>query len=196
MRVPVFFIVALYFISSCNNKSGKAQETAVTDTVNVPVEKPSFIPVTAYLKGQLLSIREKAINPIRTITSGNKTDSSWLKIEDLNETVAEFLTPVIDSSSMTAFFKEEKFNDQTLNAFTFTYAPKIELPDSITLQHWDVYINPETGNISKIYMVKSKMDTTLQLTWASDQWFSIRTLINKAGGNTVLEKEEKITWKF
>ena len=86
--------------------------------------------------------------------------------------------------------------DQTLDAITYTYDPSGPLPESMKLSHWDVYVNPTTGKVKRIYMVKTIGDTTLQLTWVSSKWCKINTIITKPDGNTELAKEEKFVWSF
>ena len=87
--------------------------------------------------------------------------------------------------------------DQTIDAFTFTYEPKSKLPDSITLEHWDVYIDPTTSKVRRIYMLKNAGEgKTRQLTWQGDKWCKIVDLNTKADGTSTIEKEVKITWDF
>lgn len=133
------------------------------------------------------------VTPLKTISENGKTDSTWLKREDIRKNAGAFLSPVIDSATMFSLFTEKSFLDQTINAYTFTYDPKIKLPDSVHLVHWDVYMNPQTNDISRIYLVKENADTTTQLTWLVNKWYSIRTIIQAPGKKPVV-KEEKMTW--
>lgn len=66
------------------------------------------------------------------VTSNNRTDSTWLKLEDIEKAVHAFLEPVIDSTNLTSLFDEKDFLDQTIAAYTFTYEPKASLPDNMT----------------------------------------------------------------
>src|SRR6185369_3941275 len=102
------------------------------------------------------------------------TDSTFLKFEDLDNQLKDFVHPVIDSANLTQLFTETKFVDQTINAITFTYDPKGDLPDSMPLRHWDVYLDPEKGNITRVYIVKKISENKIQqLTWLSDKWCKI-----------------------
>jgi hypothetical protein len=96
---------------------------------------------------------------------------------------------------MMALFSEKSFLDQTINAYTFSYDPKVQLPDSIKLIHWDVYMNPQTNSIQRIYMLKQNADTTTQLTWVINKWYSIRTIIAQPNSKAKI-KEEKMIWDF
>jgi len=95
-------------------------------------------------------------------------------------------------------FKQNSFLDQTINAFTFTYDPIATLPDSMELRHWDVYVDPEKFNISKIYLIKNKDSgkRQLQLTWRNNQSAKILSILNKPDGSRTVEKETTITWNF
>ena len=53
-----------------------------------------------------------------------------------------------------------------------------------------------TSKVKRIYLIKKTSDNkTLQLTWQSNQWCKITTIVNDAAGSKV-EKEEKITWDY
>ena len=156
-----------------------------------------FFPVTSYLKGQLADINRKGLTPLKYTTLHNQTDSTWLKPADYKEAFKEFLSPEIDSANLTPFFSEKKFMDRTLDAFTFTYDPAGPIPDSISLHHWDVYIDPSTGRVKRVYMVKQfNSNTTIQLTWMNDKWCKMTTFIELPNGISSIEKEEKIIWDF
>lgn len=187
------FAVSILFAVSCNNNS--SSKTVAENKADTATEKKLFFPVTTYLKGQIYDIAEKGIFPTRYTTVKDHTDSVQVKFEQLNELMAEFLHPVIDSVNLMPFYTESRFLDQTINAYTFTYAAKPALPDSLTLQHWDVYIEPETGKVKRIYLVKKvSADKELQLTWQSNQWCKTTTIINHPDGTSTIEKEEKISW--
>jgi hypothetical protein len=199
MKLLIPAIAIMGMICSCNSHSPAKEKDAMVkvpdSTVSVP-EKKSFFPVTDYLKGQLFEIRQRQLNPKRYITIKGHTDSAWLKIEDIPTAMREFLTPVIDSMNLVSLFTEKKFLDQTLEAFTFTYDPVDILPDSMKLVHWDVYVNQETGKVKRIYMVKHIDDTKImQLTWVTDKWFKITTLLDRPDGSSVVVKEEKVSWE-
>ena len=130
-------------------------------------------------------------------TVNGHTDSAWIKIEELDSVVAEFLHPRIDSANLVTLFSEKSFLDQSLDAVTFTYDPATVLPDSMKLKHWDVYVDPKTSKVKRVYMVK-EVDKTkiLQLTWVNGQWCKITTISTNANEVMKVEKEEKLIWDF
>ena len=200
MKIVLPVLVTLAFFYSCTNSSSNKDAPIVKpviDSTRQKTENNKFFPVTSYIKGQLFDIVKKGVNPLKYTTIKGHTDSVWLKIEQLQETVKEFLEPEIDSANLTTLFTEKKFLDQTLDAFTFSYDPIDQLPDTMKLLRWDVYVNPESGKVKRVYMVKSSgNDRTLQLIWIGDKWCKITTLINNPDGSSVVEKEEKITWEY
>jgi hypothetical protein len=198
----IFFPILLFVVASCNNNN----ENTANSTTGQPSpaisesKKDSFFPVTSFIKGQILSFDSLLVTPLHTTAINDKIDSVWLKQHALIPLLEDFLSPEIKETNLTPFFKETSFNDQTINAVTFTYDPSTTLPDSISLRHWDVYIDPESGKISKIYMVKQLKEKegniTRQLTWKTGKWAAINTILNKADGTTVLLKAEKFIWNF
>jgi hypothetical protein len=183
---------AIILLSACNNSTTQSVSPQTTKE-----EKPSFFPVTAYIKGQILEMREKGQTPIKYTSINEKTDSVMVKFEELNALCKEFLEPQIDSANLVDLFTESKFFDQTINAFTFTYEPKTQLADSLTLKRWDVYVDPETGKVKRVYIIKSAgQNKTLQLTWQSNEWFKTTTITTNADGTSAIEKEEKISWDY
>ena len=192
MKNYVIAVVIILF-SACNTATKKK----IIATENKGEEKSNFFPVTSYLKGQVHEIKEKGLTPIKYTTINNHTDSVLIKFETLDELVKEFLQPEIDTANLISFFTETKFLDQTIDAFTFTYEPKPQMPDSLTLQQWDVYIDPTTSKVKRVYIIKKNSENkTLQLTWQSNLWCKTTTIINNADGISVIEKEEKISWAY
>jgi len=193
--MKLYYVVLMFalFGTACKSKTPPTNPVPGT----APVEKPSFFPVTSYIKGQLHDFEGRSMNPLQFTTIGKHTDSVWLKTEEIPVAIKEFLEPQIDSSNMTGLFKEEKFRDQTLNTFTFTYDPLGPLPETMTLKRWDVYVDVETGKVKKVYMVKKPAaDKTVQLTWVSDRYCTMVTIIDQPDGSSKIESEQKVTWDF
>lgn len=185
----------VFLLVSCSNNSnqpGPSQQAA--DSTK---EKQSFFPVTAYIRGQLYSIREKGLTPIKYTTIKDHTDSVMIKFDELDGLAKEFIQPQIDSTNLLSQYSESKFLDQTINAFTLTYEPRGQVTDSMPLLHWDVYMDPESGKIKRVYIVKKAgKDKTLQLTWVNNQWFKTNFITTQPDGSSVIEKEEKVSWDY
>lgn len=199
----LFTVAILYcLLLSCNNNKFETNNTSDIQQTTLPSETKidSFFPVTSFLKGQLHEIDSLPITPLRIVISGDKTDSFWIKREDLKTYLHPFIKDEIHETNLLSLFKETKFKDQSINAITFTYDPIKELPDSVAIQHWDVYINPETEKVTKVYIVKKKKDKKeeiiQQFTWLADKWAKIVTIKNNSSENKPLIKEEKFIWAF
>jgi hypothetical protein len=162
-------------------------------------QKNNFFPVTQYLLAQVNELDTLPVTPLKIITIHQRTDSQWIKKEEIRSFVLPFLTPVIDSVSLHNYFSQRSFLDQTINAFTFSYDPITELPDTLQVKRWDIYVDPNTGNITRIYIVKQvNNDTTshtLQLTWKSGYYCQVTTITEKNGTAPEI-KQEKLIWNF
>ncbi len=188
-------ICTILFISGCNGNSKNATSTYITDNnpqVIVGDTVSNFFPVTSYLKGEVFGIKTIGITPIKKTIVGNKMDSIYVKEVEYESTFAAFLSPIIDTANLKNTYTEKRFLDQTLNAFTFTYDPTDGKQNNFAFKHWDVYVDPETNKVRRIYLTK-KVDneTELLLTWQSGKWCKIITLKNAA-----IIKEEKISWSY
>jgi len=192
-----FIISLVVYLSACATKTERVQPSLAVEHSN---SQDSFFPVTSYIKGQLLLIDSLPITPLQIVSIKGKTDSIWRTKEILKQFLAPFSTTEISETNLTKYFKETRFNDQTINAITFTYDPRVKLPDSISLRHWDVYVDPENGVVSKIYMVRQLKEKgqsiTQQLTWQAGKLAKISTILNKPDGSLELLKEEQFIWNF
>ena len=190
-------ILLAFTLANCggNNQTGTEAARQEEDTTKV-----SFFPVTSFLKGQAAELDSMQITFLHTVTINNKTDSVWEKRENIGQILKPFFAEEINDSNLVAYFKPTKFFDQTINAVTFTYDPIKPLPDSLTLRHWDLYINPETGKVTKLYMIREMSGAgkkiTLQQTWQTGKWAKLVTLSHESGDSIKLVREDKLTWNF
>ena len=189
-----FLLVTLLFFLACNNNK---KVPAVNNTSNNPQviigdTVLNFFPVTAYLKGEIFGIKTGGITPIKKTIINNKMDSVYVKEAEFETAFASFLSPIIDTANLKNTFTEKKFLDQTLNAFTFTYDPRNEQENNFAFKHWDIYVDPETNKVRRIYLTKKiNAGTELLLTWQSGKWCKIITV-----KNATIIKEEKISWSY
>jgi hypothetical protein len=187
----VFFLI---IFAGCGSNETPAvnSETIVAEQK----QEENYFPVTTYIRGQLNDIKHSAVNPLRIVTRNNHVDSTWLKIESIDTIFNVFLTPVIDTANLKPFFSESKFLDNSVGSYTWTYEPKKTLPDTLSLQRWTVYVDPNTQRVSSIFMVKGLQDKSqLQLYWLADSAGKI-VQIRDSAGTAVIEKETLIKWDF
>lgn len=194
--VLLLFLAAILMMSCSENHTSPDKPDA--DVASNKVD--SFFPVTSFLKGQIALLDSLPVTPLQIIKSNNNTDSTWITKAKLMEILGTFVNPVISERNMVDYFKETKFNDQTLNEITFTYEPSGKIPDSISLRQWNVYVKPENGNVDKVYIVKDIKNEdrlyTIQLTWQTNKQAKIVTILKKNDGNSELLTEEYIIWDF
>ncbi len=189
-----FSLILLLFISACSSKKSNSifENTENTPQIIIGDTVSNFFPVTSYLKGEIFGIKTIGITPIKKTIIGNKMDSVYVKEAAYESTFAAFLSPIIDTANLKNSFTEKRFLDQTLDAFTFTYDPTDGKENDFAFKHWDVYVDPETNKVRRIYLTK-KIDneTELLLTWQSGKWCKIVTVKNAS-----IIKEEKISWSY
>lgn len=193
--MKIFYGLLVYssLLFSCSNQGKSPDDSPKKDST----EKQNFFPVTDFIKGEIFNIKKSGINPLRYTTVNNRTDSVWLNIEQLDTVLQEFLQPEIDSANLISLFAEKSFFDQSIDAITLTYDPIAVLPDSMKLTHWDVYIDPKSNKVRRIYMVKEiDKNNMLQLTWLSNKWCKIVSIVTDDKGVSTIEKEEKFILDF
>ncbi len=189
------FFAAVCFVG-CSEK--KSPTSATEPAANTDSSNNKFFPVTSFLKGQFNTLDSLPITFLKITTSGSKADSAWIKRDSIRHLLEPFITDDISDEKLHAFFKESKFNDQSTDAITLTYQPKTTLPDSIAIRNWTVYINPETGNINRVYILKQlKQNNEIfvqQLTWETDKWAKLLTIMDKPGGESKITSNIKLVW--
>ena len=197
---PRFLSIILFTFLACCSCSGPASNNTQT-AQNDSTASATYFPVTKYLRGQLREIDSMPVTPLKIVTHDGRIDSTWMKKEDIRPFAEPFLHPEIDTTNLKTLFTEKSFLDQTINAFTFSYDPVAPLPDTFRLKRWDVYIDAEKNTIKRIYIVKNSpvskesADTTFQLTWRSNKWCKITTIVNQPGKQADV-KEELMKWDF
>lgn len=158
-----------------------------------------FIPVTQFILGEIHKIDSLPTTPLKIITEDGKSDSQWINKDQFKKEAATFLHPIIDSEHLHSFYSEKSFLDQTIGAFTFSYDPISSLSDTITLKNWNVYVDPQTHTIKRVYLVKQYSlhsdQFTEQLTWKTDESFKINLITRYRNGKSKL-KETELIWNF
>jgi hypothetical protein len=132
------------------------------------------------------------------LSKNSVVDSVWLKQNEIEKAFEEYFSPFIDSSEYAVFFSEKKFLDESIGAITLSYDSNGNTPDSINWKHWDIYIDPETNQIKRIYLVKKINNyKTRQLTWIPR--ISCRAItINEdiVNHKSTVEDEKIIKWNY
>lgn len=197
MKWQYLFILLLAFIFSCEHKKNEndINQSNINENGDSSQETATFFPVTDFFKGEINKIKSSGKNPVKYFhNKQNKLDSVWIKMESFDSVFSDFITPSIDSINDSKFYVEKRFFDNTINAFTLTYDSKDILPPSKPWTHWDIYVNPESNTVSRIYLVKIINDsTTKQLTWIPDRSCKIISIKN-VNNSSIIENEINIKW--
>jgi hypothetical protein len=193
MKKNIGFWVLAITCFACNNNSTESTVPAKTDSIQ-------FFPVSSYVKSQFKSIDSAQVTPMLVTTVNGKTDSVWLKKEEVATHLAAFNELAIYTDNLTQLYKETRFKDESVNAITFTYSPLPILPDTARLRKWDVYINPENGEVKKIFVVQQLQQDgqalTRHLTWEANKLARVTTIASLAGGSSKVIKDVKLVWFF
>ncbi len=198
MKKLLSLLLIVFIIFGCSGNKNNQPEPSADNSLPKDSTQSSFFPVTSFLKGQMRLLDSLQITFLQVTTVAKKVDSVWIPREKIRPLLEPFIADIIDKENLTFFFKESKFNDQSTNAITFTYDPKTALPDSISLRRWVVYVNPETGNVKRVYILKqlkaNNQVYTQQLTWQTDKWAKLVTILNKPVGNSEIQNDMKLIW--
>lgn len=195
MRCQNFIFIVLTLFMSCTikkNDSDKKIENNISEKVNTT---SSFFPVTDFIKGEINKIKTLGKNPIKySYKKGITIDSNWIKLESVDIEFSDFTSPKIDSLNDAQSYLESVFFDNTINAFTFSYDLKENHKVSRPWKHWDIYINPESNCVSRIYLVK-QIDSNIskQLTWIPEKSCKIITIKSDENTSDILD-EISIKW--
>ncbi len=195
--VSAVLLLLLWLDISCSEKKKPPVAIPVAIAADTVTDQ-KFFPVTDFIAGQIKEIGTLPVTPLMITTQKGKEDSVWVKREDIRKFVQPFLHPVIDAINLRDLYLQSSFLDQTINAVTFTYTPVKNIPDSIQLQSWDVYVDPQKGSIQRVYMVKrlaGNPPVTQQLTWQAGHWCKITT-ISELPGTIPVVREQKLIWDF
>jgi hypothetical protein len=183
-------VAGLFFLASCHNKEVVVQEP------HEKVEAPQqFVPVTAFIRAELAEMDSLPITPLKITTVNGKTDTAWGKKKDLQEFAQQFLQPVIDTATLGKYFKETSFMDQSIPALTFSYDPKMPLPDTLSIRRWDVYLHPQSQAFQRAYIEKQLMENghpqRVLMTWKAKSFCSVVQIDLKTEKVT---REVKMAW--
>jgi len=202
MKKCFYILTTTIFLFSCGaKKNDSSVQSNNVDTANTVADTAvSFFPVTSFIQGQMIQFDSMAITPLLISTVHDKADSQWIKREQLRPLLQSFLTPVINETNLVKYFKETKFNDQTVGAITLTYDPVTTLPDSIPLSNWNVYVDPKKGTVNKVYIVKhiteNGQSIIQQLIWQTGEFAQITEILNKPDGSFEIIRQDKYIWNF
>ena len=188
MRNYIFITIFVCLITSCSqNNSEKSTSTK-------PESDASFFPVGNYLLGDIASIKQIGISPKYIHFKNGISDSSFLQLQNIETNLSDFLSPMIDSIGMSSWVKESKFYDESIASFTLSYDVQKDYYEKTAWRKWDVYVDPESQKVDRIFLVKNISDSTIaQLTWIPKSYAKIVIINNQ---NSSVVEEKTFNWNY
>ena len=165
---------------------------------NGPVKKEgtNFFPVASFIDGQVHTVDSLRLPVQKLTTINNRTDTVLIGLPEFKQLAAGFKTPDINDSSLSRYYTESSFADQSIASVTLTYSTK---DSSLPLQRLDVIIHPDpvlNDQVQSIYLEKAGQvkDTLIvkKLYWRADRNFQIIT--SKQSGAQATSTVVKVVW--
>lgn len=175
-----FILIVLFAATGCKDKPAK--------------EKATFMDVAGYLKGQLGYLDTVPLALLKTTLKDTiYTDSVFIKKEQLRTLVEPYFQSQLEKENFENSFEETSFADATINTITLTYNA---IDKNAPIQRIDVYVNPETEQIKKVYLIRQeiKNDTSVsqQLLWRHNTGCTFIT--TQQTKQQEITTNEKISW--
>lgn len=201
LKIAAVSGLLILLLAACQNRQKANEQPAPFDPQpEVVVEgEGNYFPVTNVILGSIKEIKDMYVDPLKYTTIGPKTDSVWIKPGEIDAAFSEFVNPVIDTANLKEFYSESKFLDQSVDAFTFMYEPRQELPDSMKWLSWVAYVNTETGKVRRIDMTKKgeHEGEIKHLLWNPGEGYSKVTEMKQGSGTiNVINKITLIKWRL
>jgi hypothetical protein len=191
LKASICALICWMMITSCD-QSSKSDETVMDAFENLDTSKisPTFFPVQSFILGEVEMLKKENKKIIRVDKPKGIADSINVPFTEWENDMKMLFSPVLDSNSLSSYFVENKFLDQSIDAITLTYEPNQSKPDSMPWKNFYVYINPGTQQINRIYLVKKNGAHTIdQITWVPGK-FCKRVTLNE-DPNCKLNKTEE-----
>ena len=160
------YILFVFFSCKENKKTEKKAEKKDHD---------KYINVFDYLKGQLAHIDTVPYGILNIRLKDTTTiDSVYIDAKQLRAMVQPFLDAELKEDYFNEYFTQTAFGDATIGTVTVSYFNTVEKDP---VQRIDIYANPTTGDINKVYILKNESENSnsakKQLLWTQNQGFSI-----------------------
>ena len=142
-------------------------------------EKGNYFPVSGFLKGQIHYADSIPTAMLKIVTKNNKLDSAYIKRDEFDNLVHDFIFPELEQNIFEKEFKENSFIDQTTQSATFTYSSN---NSKLQLQRVDVLATADESysKVKSVFMQATinKNDTIIvkKLYWQTNKYFQVATI--------------------
>lgn len=186
----------LYSLTICTLLSCNSQEVK-QPVQKEEVQKAEIFPVKSYFEEQLHLVDSLKLPVVKYTTVDRKTDTSLITTSEFTALAKEFMEPDITSPSLSHFYKETGFADQSIPNVTFTYST---LKKDLEIQRMDVVIQPNPvldDKVKSVYLEKTGVskDTSIlkKMYWKSNKFFQIITF-KQSGSASSIVSQVKVAW--
>lgn len=195
IRIGLFLsFLNIVFLGCDSSESIKKSNSQANKT---PENKSGFFELTEFFYGNIIDVSSKNLLVTRKKTKDDDVQVENIKNDtsSLRASLIDFFDPVIDSNNVVNAYNETRFIDETINAVTISCELKLPLNKYPYWLSWNIYIDPETGKIKKVYLIKQiSKEQTQQLTWNSNHGCQIRNFFADSSGNKKLMYETEYIW--
>jgi hypothetical protein len=157
-------------------------------------ENKDFYPVSAHIHSELALIDSLPVAVFLYRDEEGRKDTSIVDKQVFRAFAEAIPQPDITREPLKKSYTESVYMDATLNLVTMSYTPKTE---SGEIRKIDVYINPDTENVKRIYVEKrlSGGDSTIvrKIVWTSGQQLQVTSLVTREGQQEKVI-QEKYSW--
>lgn len=194
-KIIAFTGILLVACIACKNKNETANGGAGTDSTNVIENAEPFYPISQYIQQQINYIDSTPLAIEKQVYINNRrVDSSIIDRSALRQLAADFLTPDLNLDKVKPLYRENKFEDKTINTLTFSYNAK---DPKLELQQRDILLDPDTQKVRNVMFrkVEHRGDTTFTINglWKHNINFQLNYIIEP--GNGPMQTEQiKIIW--
>jgi len=181
----VFLILVSMFFAACKGKKVISDNKAIS--------------AVSIIRGQIKHLDTSFYQIMKYVMKDGKTDSSYLKREDVRTESADFLSlPDITQNDLSKNYSEEHLLDNSQNALSIIYTAKqenLEIKKQIIIVPIDELA---AGKVQSIFFDRYiiKGDSTLQqkLFWQVDKFFQVGTIL-QVGSEPEQMTTSKVTWE-
>lgn len=157
-------------------------------------ENKDFYPVSAHIHSELALIDSLPVAVFLYREEDGRKDTTIVDKQAFRVLAEAIPQPDITKEPLKKSYTESVYMDATLNLVTMSYAPKSE---SGEIRKIDVYINPDTEKVKRIYVEKrlSGGDSTIvrKIVWTSGQQLQVTSLVTREGQQEKVI-QEKYSW--
>ena len=187
----IFLLSIATVLFACHSKNAPAPagpETFTLDTAALAEDHPDtsgpLYPFTQFINDQLTALDSLPLAvEMHTFMNGRKTDSTIISKQAFKKAMEPILADDPNRQNLRPYYREESFEDLSLEAITFTITTK---NPALPLQEATVLLNPKTKAVKTIIIKRQWQtpDSTAQQTilWKANMHCHINSLITPKAG--------------